>query len=146
MEALKIKLWVLIWYYKNFYGFINISVKVLYAQMMHETGNLKSEVFKQNNNLFGMREAKVRKRSVEGSNLGHAVYKNHSQSVVDYFLRQKNFRISNQDDTSYINDTVNSNYAEDKSYKEKWVNTIKTIKIPILKNIAIYGGLFFLDF
>lgn len=146
MEALKIKLWVLLWYYKNLYGFVNISVKVFYAQIMHETGNLSSEVFKQNHNLFGMREAKQRKRSVEGTNLGHALYKNHSQSIVDYFLRQKNFRISNQSDTEYIDATVNSNYAEDKNYKAKWLNTIKTVKVPVLQNIAIYGGLFFFGF
>lgn len=146
LEALKIKLWVLLWYYKNFYGFVNISVKVFYAQIMHETGNLTSEVFKKNNNLFGMREAKQRKRSVEGSNLGHAVYKNHSQSIVDYFLRQKNFKISNQSDTGFIDDTVNSNYAEDKKYKEKWIATIKKIKAPLLSNIAMYGGLFFFGF
>ena len=141
---LKLKIWALLWLYKTLNGYFNVSVKVLFAQITHETANFESEVYKQNNNLFGMREAKTRKRSVEGTNLNHAVYKNHSQSIVDYFLRQKYFKISNGNDDIYITDTLNSNYAEDKDYLRKWKWHVENTSTPLFSKVLIYGGLFFL--
>jgi len=141
---LKLKIWGLLWLYKTLNGYFNISVKLLFAQVVHETGNFKSEVYTKNNNLFGMREAKTRKRSVEGTNLNHAVYKNHRQSIVDYFLRQKYFKILNTNDSSYINSTLKSNYAEDKDYKRKWIWHVEHTSTPIFSKVLVYGGLFFL--
>ncbi|TJY33382.1 glucosaminidase domain-containing protein [Pontimicrobium aquaticum] len=139
----RLKIWLYIWLLKNLYGYTKVSVKLLFAQSWHETGNFKSEVFKQNNNLFGMRHPKVRKTYSKGSNLSHAVFKSHFDSVRDYFERQKNFGISNTGDTNYSLETVASNYATDPNYLQKWQNVKKTIKAPT-NNMFLLGGLFFL--
>lgn len=123
------------------YGFANISTKLIFAQAVHETGNFTSAVFKENNNLFGMRQAKVRKNYATGTNRAHATFKNHFNSIRDYFERQKNFRIDNTNDTRFVETTVNSNYAEDANYKSKWIATVNTLKSPV--DIKRLGLLFF---
>ncbi len=131
----KILIWVYIHFLKQWYGFSKISTKLIYAQAYHETGNFTSKVFKQNKNPFGMRQAKIRKNYATGTNLGHATFSSLFNSVRDYFERQKNFRIDKTSDAKYINSTVNSNYAEDKLYKQKWENTFNTIQIsPVIQN------------
>ncbi|MFI1773764.1 glucosaminidase domain-containing protein [Thalassobellus citreus] len=141
---LKLKIWLLLWFYKTINGYYTVSTKLLFAQAYHETGNFKSEVYKENKNLFGMREAKVRKKTAIGTNKGHAVYKNHRQSIIDYFLRQKNFNIPNSSDNTYMLNTVASNYAEDPLYLQKWRALKTKVKVPFVVNILVYGGLFFL--
>ena len=123
------------------YGFSNISTKLIFAQAVHETGNFTSAVFKENNNLFGMRQAKVRKNFATGTNRAHATFKNHLNSVRDYFERQKNFRIANTDDSRFVETTVNSNYAEDQNYKSKWIATVNSLKSPV--DVKRIGLLFF---
>lgn len=139
----KILIWLYIWFLKNMYGYTKVSTKLLYAQAWHETGNFNSAVFKQNKNLFGMRLPSVRKTYATGSNLNHATYKNHFDSVRDYFERQKYFRISNTDDTDFQIQTISSNYAEDTEYLIKWNTVNSTIKMPVT-NFWIFASLFFL--
>jgi len=90
-------------------------------QVMHETNFLRSEVFNQNNNLFGMRLPKKRQTLATGENLKHATFKSLKDSVKDYFMRQENFGISKANDMAYMKSTIESNYAEDKNYFDKWV-------------------------
>lgn len=139
---LKIKIWLYIWVVKNLYGYTKVSTKTLYAQAWHETGDFKSQVFKENKNLFGMRHPSKRKTFSQGSNLGHAVFKNHLSSVRDYFERQKEFNIPNSEDSGYMLKTVNSNYAEDPNYLTKWQNVKDIIKQPISNTFLLV--LFFL--
>ncbi|QQV90348.1 mannosyl-glycoprotein endo-beta-N-acetylglucosaminidase [Cellulophaga phage Omtje_3] len=140
----KIKIWLLIWFYKNTNGYSNISVKLLYAQAWHETGDFKSPVYEQNKNLFGMRHPSKRKTLSQGSNLSHAVFKNHKDSIVDYFYRQQNFRIPNTSDTLYMQATVKSGYAEDTSYLTKWESIYKKMKFPVSNKLLYFLGVFFL--
>lgn len=140
---LKVKIWLWIWLWKNLYGYGKVSTKLLYAQTYHETGDFKSKVFKENKNLFGMREAKVRKTYNTGSNLKHATYKSHLDSIRDYFERQKYFGIPDEKDAAYIRATVKSNYAEDEKYAEKWEAIAERIKMPV-NNLFLIGTLFFL--
>lgn len=142
---LRIKIFIMIYLAKFFYGFSKISTSVIYAQAVHETGDFKSKIFRENNNLFGMRQAKVRKNYATGTKSGHATFKTHNDSIRDYFERQKNFRISAVNDEEFILSTVNSNYAEDKNYLSKWTNLIKTIKTPV-SNIYFALLFFFLLF
>ena len=90
-------------------------------QVMHETNFLRSEVLNQNNNLFGMRLPKKRATLATGENLKHATFRNLKDSVKDYFMRQENFGISKANDMAYMKSTIESNYAEDKNYFDKWV-------------------------
>ena len=131
----KILIWVYIHFLKQWYGFSKISTRLIYAQAYHETGNFTSKVFKQNKNPFGMRQAKIRKNFATGTSLGHATFSSLFNSVRDYFERQKNFRIDSTNDSKFMVSTVNSNYAEDKLYLQKWQKTVDTIKIsPVIQN------------
>ena len=62
------------------------------AQSMLETGNFTSDIFKANNNLFGMKHPSVRPTVSKGPNRGHANYKNWQDSVKDYKLWQDFYR------------------------------------------------------
>lgn len=138
---LNLKLWLYISALKFYYGFSAISTALIYAQAKHETGNFNSKIFHENNNLFGMRQAKIRKNYATGTNRNHAIYKNLFDSVRDYFERQKNFRISNTNDSEFIASTVKSNYATDKKYKEKWLAVRQGVKPPF--NFTVLLALFF---
>jgi len=59
---------------------------IVLAQSILETGHYESRIFKENNNLFGMKEARVRLNLAEGTQHGHAYYKNWEESVTDYAL------------------------------------------------------------
>lgn len=100
------------------------SVDILYpdvvlAQSELETGQYKSNIFKENNNLFGMKVPSIRKHKTIGKNRGHAVYEDWMKSVDDYKLWQ-NFMINNniRSKEQYLN-YLSRNYAEDKQYKRK---------------------------
>jgi uncharacterized FlgJ-related protein len=61
---------------------------LVFAQAILETGHFKSTVFRDNNNLFGMRLPKVRKTTAIGKKRGYAVYSDWIMSVQDYKLWQ----------------------------------------------------------
>ena len=70
-------------------GFTDEMAKLITAQAGFETGNFTSVIFKENNNLFGMKLPRVRKTTAIGENRGHAVYKNLEDSIKDYWLYSK---------------------------------------------------------
>jgi len=59
---------------------------IVLAQTILETGHYESKIFKENNNLFGMKEARVRLNLAQGTQHGHAYYDNWEESVMDYAL------------------------------------------------------------
>jgi len=59
---------------------------IVLAQSILETGHYESKIFKENHNLFGMKEARVRVNLAEGTQYGHAYYNNWKESVMDYAL------------------------------------------------------------
>ena len=61
---------------------------IVMAQAIIESGNFKSNIFKENNNLFGMKMPEYRKTTAIGINRGAAVYRNWRESVIDYALWQ----------------------------------------------------------
>ena len=75
---------------------------VVYAQAILETGNFSSRIFKENNNLFGMKYvdtvwckrlgARYRPTVATGEQHEHAVYKDWRKSVEDYLLWQQMFK------------------------------------------------------
>lgn len=54
------------------------------AQAKLETGDYTSKIFKENHNLFGMKEARVRVNLAKGTQYNHAYYNNWEESVLDY--------------------------------------------------------------
>lgn len=71
---------------------------IVYAQAILETGEFTSPIFRENNNLFGMKYVKdfksryPRPTTAIGSQFGHAVYNNWRLSVDDYQLWQDMFK------------------------------------------------------
>ena len=81
---------------------------LILAQALLETGHFKSTIFKENNNLFGMRQPRKRYTLCKGSNLNHGVYDNWKVSVEDRMIY----------DTLYLKDMTRTQYLRflDKVY------------------------------
>jgi len=106
---------------KNVYGYGAVPTAVIVAQAMHETGNFTSDIYRENNNAFGMKEPRQRPTTATGTRRGHATYSGVWSGLADYFMRQAYFKIPNTSDAAvYMADTVNSNYATDAEYLAKW--------------------------
>lgn len=56
---------------------------IIYAQAVEETGRFKSPVFKQNNNLFGLKIPNLRPTLATGENLNHAKFRNWRESLIE---------------------------------------------------------------
>lgn len=96
---------------------------IVYAQAVLETGNFKSKLFVNNNNLFGFKEPKVRSNTARGSVNGYAYYSSWRQSVIDYALYQSSY-IRKLNREAYF-DYLDKNYAEDPNYSKKLKEIIK---------------------
>jgi len=96
---------------------------IVYAQAVLETGNFKSKLFVNNNNLFGFKEPKVRSNTARGSVSGYAYYSSWRQSVIDYALYQSSY-IRKLNREAYF-DYLDKNYAEDPNYSKKLKEIIK---------------------
>lgn len=105
--------------------------EVVYSQALIESGNFSSEVFVCTNNLFGMKQPKVRDTySLGKSNLGYASYFSWKSSVDDYKLWQdralRNKTLKTQKE--YL-EYLGRVYAEDKQYIMKLQKIIHTNKV-----------------
>jgi uncharacterized FlgJ-related protein len=88
---------------------------IVKAQIILETGWLKSSICKENNNLFGMKLAKSRITTAIGKNKGHAVYKTLRDSVKDYAIWQ-HAKYKGGDYYTFLKDI---GYAKDDNYTNK---------------------------
>ena len=88
------------------------------AQSMIETGQWKSNVFLENNNLFGMREAKSRITTSIGTNLNHAKYNSWRESVYDYAFYQSRYLGNIKTESEYYQ-YLDASYAENPEYVKK---------------------------
>lgn len=147
----KLLIWIYISILKQWYGYKDISTELIYAQAKHETGNFTSRIFKENKNAFGMRQPSIRENSVSGSALGHATFTSLFNSVRDYFQRQRYFKIGGQSDDQFMVNTIDSNYAEDKQYLQKWHNVKRDLRLSVFfkhSHLIVYlfvgGSIFFL--
>lgn len=93
---------------------------IVLAQAKLETGNFTSKVFKDNNNLFGMKRAGKRPSTVKHISRGHGRYMHWKESVLDYALRQAYYRAhSMKSDEEYYQHLIQSGYARDVNYISK---------------------------
>ena len=108
--------------YENLYDQIQkTGIKfpdVVFAQAVLETGHFTSKLFKNANNLFGMKMPRKRETLAVGKeSRGFAVFSHWTSSVNDYFLWQEN--ILNKREIKTKNDylaLLNRIYAEDTKY------------------------------
>jgi hypothetical protein len=91
---------------------------IVYAQARLESGNFKSEIFKTNHNLFGMKVATRRPTTNKGEENGHAYYDNWKESVVDYAFYQAQYLSDIKTEANYLQ-YLNASYAEAPNYMEQ---------------------------
>ena len=72
------------------------------AQAKWESTHFTSDIFKENNNLFGMKLPAQRKTTAIGKNRGHAKYETWQDSVEDYKIWQDTLGWSSLPKEAYI--------------------------------------------
>ena len=75
---------------------------IVMAQAKIESGHFTSAIFKENNNLFGMKLPAQRKTTAIGKNRGHAKYETWQDSVKDYKIWQDTLGWSSLSKETYI--------------------------------------------
>lgn len=100
---------------------------IVYAQAILETGHFTSDIFIQNNNLFGMKFPKIRETKATGENMNHATFESWIESVEDYKLWQDSFASGKTRDEYFT--YLGSVYAQDKRYVTKLKKIIERNKL-----------------
>jgi uncharacterized FlgJ-related protein len=91
---------------------------IVLAQAKLESGNFKSHMFLENNNIFGMKEAKRRPTTNKGTQNGHAYYENWKDCVIDYAFYQAAYLNDLRTEAQYYQ-YLSASYAEDPGYISK---------------------------
>lgn len=103
--------------------------EVALAQMKLESANGTSKMFRENNNLFGMKLPKVRPTTALGEKNNHSYYSHWRQSVIDYAMWQSFVmdpeNIASEGDWVEYLDKM---YSEDGSYGRKIMTIRKSIQ------------------
>lgn len=97
---------------------------IVLAQSILETGHYGSKIFKENHNLFGMKEARVRLNLAEGTQHGHAYYENWEESVMDYALWYSTYAYKCKTEKQLFK-LLDKQYAEAEAYVSSLQHIIK---------------------
>jgi hypothetical protein len=109
---------------------------IILAQSIQETGNFKSGIFKENNNLFGMKEAKMRATLAQGTSRGHAYYGSWKESLYDYAMYYNTYLRKIKTEDEYF-EYLRQNYAEDPEYVPRLKDIIRKKKLKhLFKQLA----------
>jgi uncharacterized FlgJ-related protein len=100
----------------------------LTAIAMHETGNFTSDVFRNNNNLFGMRHPEHRPTKSTGDLNGYATYKSLQDSVRDFkeWIMYNGLPSNYENVSDLVSDMKDKEYYEASylRYNEACVNNV----------------------
>jgi len=88
---------------------------IVMAQALHESNRFTSDIYLENNNLFGMKKAYSRQSRATGVNRGHATYDNWEDSIIDYGYYQANYLRQVKTEAQYLL-YLNKYYASDSLY------------------------------
>jgi len=88
---------------------------IVLAQAKIESGHYTSKIFKENHNLFGMKEARVRIHTANGTQYNHAYYSNWRESVYDYAFYQCRYLGRVNTEQEYFT-YLGQSYAESPNY------------------------------
>lgn len=105
----------------------NSNVKypyIVFAQAKLESGGFKSKIFRQNNNMFGMKVPKQRPTTTIGEKDGFAVYRDWIDCLYDYALYQAYAMATIDNESEYFN-RLEEKYCTDTGYVESVKNIIK---------------------
>ena len=97
---------------------------IVFSQARYETGNFKSLVFRENNNLFGMKQAYRRVNTAKGTQHNHAFYESWEESVYDYAFYQCRYLSTINNEQEYFQ-YLSKSYAEDHNYVTSLKNVIE---------------------
>jgi len=114
----------------------DLNVKYPYivlAQSIVETGHWNSHIFYENHNLFGMKEARRRITTAEGTARNHAYYNHWRESVYDYAFYQCRYLGRIESEAAYF-EYLAASYAEAPNYVSSLKATIKNEKLRDLFN------------
>jgi len=109
---------------------IELNIKyphIVMAQAQIETGYFKSQIFKENNNLFGMKVATKRPTTNKGQENNHAYYDSWKESVIDYAFYSAQYLSDIKTEKEYL-EYLRQNYAEDTAYVNKIIRIINKEK------------------
>lgn len=98
--------------------------KIVFAQAKLESSNYKSELYRSNYNLFGMKYATIRPSVTIYSNMGYQKYDNWKESILDYCIWQFVNNVDKLNDEKYLQ-YLQAVYAEDPGYVSKIKKIIK---------------------
>lgn len=97
---------------------------IILAQAKLETGNFKSQSFVNGNNMFGMKQAKSRANTAQGTEFGHASYDTWKESLYDYALYYNAYLNKLRTESQYYS-YLSQNYASDPEYISKLKNIVE---------------------
>lgn len=97
---------------------------IILAQAKLESGHFKSTIFLENNNMFGMKEAKLRANLAKGTNRNHAYYETWQDCILDYALYYSTYLSDIRTEGEYF-EYLRQNYAEDPTYVQRLKEVIK---------------------
>tara|TARA_R110000803_G_scaffold74090_4_gene138128 strand:+ start:2394 stop:2966 length:573 start_codon:yes stop_codon:yes gene_type:complete len=97
---------------------------IVMAQSILETGHFKSDIFFENHNLFGMKQARRRITTAEGTNRNHAYYNHWRESVYDYAFYQCRYLSKLDSEEDYFK-YLGASYAEASNYVSSLKHVIK---------------------
>jgi len=106
---------------------VSLNIKfphIVLAQAKLESGNYSSKIFKENHNIFGMKEARVRIHTSKGTQFNHAYYSHWRESVYDYAFYQCRYLSTLHTEDEYYT-YLSKSYAEATNY----VNILKSMVI-----------------
>jgi hypothetical protein len=101
--------------------------EIVKAQAILESSNFSSEIFKANNNMFGMKAAALRPTTNIGTNLGHANFSTWKDCVLDYAFYYASYLREVKTEEQYYA-YLGRNYAEDPNYVSKLKNIVEKNK------------------
>ena len=106
---------------------------IVLAQAKIESGHYTSKIFKENHNLFGMKEARVRIHTANGTQYNHAFYTNWRESVYDYAFYQCRYLGRVNTEQEYYT-YLSQSYAEAPNYVQSLKVLVKREKLKELFN------------
>ena len=98
---------------------------IVMAQYIIETGHWKSKIFRENHNLFGMKQANVRINTASGTQHNHAYYETWMESIYDYAFYSCRYLAGIKTESEYYA-YLSSSYAADPNY-------VKVLKLTVEK-------------
>ena len=84
---------------------------IVIAQARIESGTYTSDIFKENNNMFGMKCATSRATTHKGENRNHAMFSSWQECAIDYAFYQTTYMRKCKTENQYL-EALSATYAE----------------------------------